>query len=171
MDIDSRLQIGIRNPEASHPRMGKSVFSMAPGSRIVQRGGNQAIIGPESVVHVEGNLELGSVRVHAGLKLICGDSIRIGDRVSIAWDVTILDDNRHELTIDGQNRRKTGPIHIGDDVWIGHSSAINKGVTIGDGAIVASKSVVVDDVPEETLVAGCPAEPIARGDIDWVHRS
>ena len=60
-------------------------------------------------------------------------------------------------------------ITIGDDVWIGHSSTITKGVEIADGAIVASNSVVLDDVPAETIVGGYPAETIVDADIDWEH--
>jgi len=46
---------------------------------------------------------------------------------------------------------------IGNDVWIGHGAYIAAGVTIGDGAIVAAKSVVVKDVPAFAVVAGNPA--------------
>lgn len=46
---------------------------------------------------------------------------------------------------------------IGNDVWIGHGAYIAAGVTIGDGAIVAAKSVVVKDVPPFAVVAGNPA--------------
>ena len=49
------------------------------------------------------------------------------------------------------------PIVIGDNVWIGEYSAILKGVTIGEGSIVASHSVVTKDVPPYTIVAGNPA--------------
>ncbi len=46
---------------------------------------------------------------------------------------------------------------IGNDVWIGHGAYIAAGVTLGDGAIVAAKSVVVKDVPPFAVVAGNPA--------------
>lgn len=47
--------------------------------------------------------------------------------------------------------------HIGNDVWIGHGAFILPGVTIGDGAAIAAKSVVTKDVPPYAVVAGSPA--------------
>lgn len=52
------------------------------------------------------------------------------------------------------------PIVIGDDVWIGASAVILKGVTIGRGAVVAAGCVVTKDVPEWAIVAGVPARII-----------
>ena len=49
------------------------------------------------------------------------------------------------------------PIKICKNAWIGTRSIILKGVTIGEGAIVAAGSVVTKDVPPYTLVAGNPA--------------
>lgn len=46
---------------------------------------------------------------------------------------------------------------IGNDVWIGHGALIKAGISIGDGAIVASQAVVVGDVPPYAIVAGNPA--------------
>ena len=48
-------------------------------------------------------------------------------------------------------------IKIKKNAWIGMRSIILKGVTIGEGAIVAAGSVVTKDVPSYTLVAGNPA--------------
>lgn len=50
-----------------------------------------------------------------------------------------------------------GDTEIGNDVWIGHESVIMPGVKIGDGAIIASKSVVTKNVPPYTIVGGNPA--------------
>jgi len=55
-----------------------------------------------------------------------------------------------------------GDTVIGHDVWIGYDSLIMPGVKIGNGAIIASGSVVVKDVAAYTLVGGNPAEPIRQ---------
>lgn len=47
--------------------------------------------------------------------------------------------------------------NIGNDVWIGHGAYIAAGITIGDGAVIAAKSVVVKDIPAFAVVAGNPA--------------
>lgn len=49
---------------------------------------------------------------------------------------------------------------IGNDVWIGYGAYVKAGVKIGDGAIVAARSVVVRDVPAYSIVAGVPAKVI-----------
>ena len=49
---------------------------------------------------------------------------------------------------------------VGSDVWIGSEAMIPGGITIGNGAIVAARSVVVKDVAPYTIVGGNPAKPI-----------
>lgn len=51
---------------------------------------------------------------------------------------------------------------VGNDVWIGYEAVIMPGVTIGDGAIIAAKSVVVKDVPPYTIYGGNPAQCIRQ---------
>jgi len=55
---------------------------------------------------------------------------------------------------------KYGTVTIGNDVWIGHSATILGGITIGDGAIVASEAVVTRDVPAYEIYGGNPAKKI-----------
>ena len=54
--------------------------------------------------------------------------------------------------------RRSRPVRIGHDTWIGHAAVIMKGVTIGNGAIVAANSVVTKDVPPYAVVGGTPAQ-------------
>ena len=51
-------------------------------------------------------------------------------------------------------------IRIGDKAWIGFNSIILKGVTIGEGAVIAAGSIVIHDVPEWSVVGGNPAKVI-----------
>ena len=55
-----------------------------------------------------------------------------------------------------------GDIVIGNDVWIGFEAVILSGVTVGDGAIIGTRTVVTKDVPPYTIVGGAPARPIRR---------
>lgn len=55
-----------------------------------------------------------------------------------------------------------GDIVVGNDVWIGYEAVIMAGVTIGDGAIIASRAVVTKDVPPYTIAGGVPAKPIKK---------
>jgi virginiamycin A acetyltransferase len=64
-----------------------------------------------------------------------------------------------------------GDTIIGNDVWIGYDVLIMPGVTIGDGAIIAARSVVTTDVPPYTVVGGNPAQVVRRRfDADSVQR-
>jgi len=55
-----------------------------------------------------------------------------------------------------------GDTEIGNDVWIGYSATIMPGIRIGDGAIIATKSVVTRDVEAYTVVGGNPAIEIRK---------
>ncbi len=53
-----------------------------------------------------------------------------------------------------------GDTIIGNDVWIGYEALIMPGVRIGNGAVIASRSVVTHDVPAYSIVGGNPAKVI-----------
>ncbi len=53
-----------------------------------------------------------------------------------------------------------GDVLIGNDVWIGTEVMILSGVTVGDGAVLASRSLVTKDVPPYSIVGGNPAKVI-----------
>ncbi|HJP68861.1 MAG TPA: acyltransferase [Sphingomicrobium sp.] len=99
-------------------------------------------------------------------------SITIGDRVLISHSANIFDSLTHPLsakTRHEQIRKIFGdghpailsldesPVRIGDDAWIGAGAMVLRGVTVGEGGIVAAGAVVTRDVPPYTIVAGNPA--------------
>jgi virginiamycin A acetyltransferase len=55
-----------------------------------------------------------------------------------------------------------GDIIVGNDVWFGYDSLVMNGVTIGHGAIIGARAVVVKDVPPYSIVAGNPAKLVKR---------
>lgn len=57
-------------------------------------------------------------------------------------------------------KREHFELNIGSDVWIGKRTTIKCGITIGDGAVIASNSYVVKDVPDYAIVGGNPARII-----------
>ncbi|MEQ9104570.1 MAG: Vat family streptogramin A O-acetyltransferase [Rhodothermales bacterium] len=61
-----------------------------------------------------------------------------------------------------------GDTVVGNDVWMGYESLVMPGVTIGDGAIIASRSVVTSDVPPFAIVGGNPAKVIRQRFSDTV---
>lgn len=55
-----------------------------------------------------------------------------------------------------------GDTILGNDVWLGQHVTIMPGITIGDGAIVASNSTVVKDIEPYTIVGGNPAKTVKK---------
>ncbi len=88
--------------------------------------------------------------------------VTIGQRCAIGPEVVVRDNDEHWLA----GRPMSAPVTIGDDVWICARAMILKGVTIGNGAVVAAGAVVTADVPPRTLVAGVPAKVIREG-VSW----
>ncbi|WP_376715052.1 DapH/DapD/GlmU-related protein [Janibacter limosus] len=66
----------------------------------------------------------------------------------------------HDVHPDRRSDMHPAPIVIGRKVWIGANATILKGVTIGDGAIVAAGAVVTKDVPADSIVVGAPARVV-----------
>lgn len=68
-------------------------------------------------------------------------------------------------------RELRGDTVVGNDVWIGMEAVVMPGVTIGDGAIVAARSVVTHNVPPYAIVAGNAARVVKmRFDKQTVRR-
>lgn len=93
----------------------------------------------------------------------CMEKVVIGDNCAISWDVNILDTDYHHID---DNEKISLPIHIGNHVWVGCKSTILKGVTIGDGAVIAAGALVNKNVPPKCLVGGVPAR-ILKYDVNW----
>ena len=88
-------------------------------------------------------------------------SITIGQRVRIGTNVEIYDSDFHGIRIDDRNKSKAEwakPVVIEDDVFLGSSVRVLKGVRIGRGSVVANSSVVVNDIPQGVIVGGIPAK-------------
>ena len=109
-----------------------------------------------------------------------GDRLIIGKFCMIASDVKFIMNGANHLTdaisaypfaifgngweeaMKNKSYPNKGDIRIGNDVWIGYSATIMAGVTIGDGAIIATNATVVRDVAPYTIVGGNPATEIKR---------
>lgn len=108
-----------------------------------------------------------------------GDKLIIGKFCAIAKDVRfIMNGANHKdsgfstypFFIFGNGWEKAAPkagdlpykgdTIIANDVWVGYDATILPGVKIGNGAIIAAKSVVTKDVPDYAVVGGNPAKII-----------
>jgi virginiamycin A acetyltransferase len=109
-----------------------------------------------------------------------GDKLIIGKFCMIASDVTFIMNGANHLSaaissypfaifggdwsnaMEGKTYPMKGNTIIGNDVWIGYGATIMPGVTVGDGAIIATKAVVTKDVAPYSIVGGNPAREIRK---------
>ncbi|MCP1997550.1 CatB-related O-acetyltransferase [Flavobacterium sp. HSC-61S13] len=109
-----------------------------------------------------------------------GDKLIIGKFCMIASDVVFIMNGANHLSsgvtaypfaIFGGDWAKAmqdtsypskGDTIVGNDVWIGHHVTIMPGITIGDGAIIATNATVTKDVAPYTVVGGNPAQLIKK---------
>ncbi|MBT5492367.1 4Fe-4S dicluster domain-containing protein [bacterium] len=111
-----------------------------------------------------GHLVLNSGFINEDVEITCASKITIGKDCTIARGVVIRDYDGHTIELPDYEIAK--PVTIGSHVWIGNRAMILKGVTIGDGAIVAAGAIVTKDVPKGSIVAGIPAK-VVKEDIKW----
>jgi acetyltransferase-like isoleucine patch superfamily enzyme len=171
--IAPSASIKIFNP----PKPAQICLEIGEGSHIFS---SFSLLRPQAKIQIGKRCQLGASQ------FICADSIEVGDDVLMAWGGTIMDNDSHPL--DWEFRKNDviqcyndyradpadfiknkdwshvsiAPIKIQSRTWIGFNTAILKGITIGNNAVVAACSVVVKNVDPFTVVAGNPASAVSR---------
>lgn len=184
------VKMARKNPHirVGNSRLGKSftVDFLASRRGVGFVAGDECILYSQAFFESEqGYIEIGD-RVYIGgnTQLISRSEIKIGNDVMISWGCTIYDHDAH--SIDYRCRMEdqaghlqnwqsgnllknknwstvpTAPIDIQDHVWLGFDVVVLKGVTIGEGAVIAARSVVTSDIPPWTVAAGCPARVVKQ---------
>jgi acetyltransferase-like isoleucine patch superfamily enzyme len=141
-----------------------SVLAMGDRAKLSVRAEFKLYGGCMVAIDTGAILELDSGFLNNNSSILCCQHIKIGRDTFISSNVVIRDSDNHSLI--GSGHEKSKPIIIGDHVWIGTNAIILKGVTIGDGAVVAAGAVVTRNVPPKSLVGGVPAR-VMRENIDW----
>jgi len=107
---------------------------------------------------------IGSYGYFNGARISCCDKVEIGDFCIFAYS-HISDSDSHSVKParrDPETPVIVKPVKIEDNVWVGLSSIIFKGVTIGRNSVVGGGAVVTKDVPPNCVVAGNPAKVIRK---------
>lgn len=141
-----------------------TILRVDDNAKVIINGKFRAFYGADIICFKNSKLTLEGGFINSDVKIRCFESITIGAGAKISHDVTIMDGDGHYIEYDGYKPVK--PIVIENHVWIGTKAIILKGVTIGEGAIVAAGSVVTKNVPPYSLVAGNPAKVI-KENIRW----
>ncbi len=162
---------------------GLNLFVRNPNKDKYLHIGDDSVVSGNFVFEIaSGDITIGNNTFIGGGMFVCVEGIEIGNDVMISWGCTFIDNNSHSLRwserkndvsdwkkgLDEQkigfykdwSNVKRGKITVKDKAWIGFNCIVMKGVTIGEGAIVAAGSVVTKDVPDWTIVGGNPAKVI-----------
>ena len=94
--------------------------------------------------------------------LTAAENIVIGNQCMFANNFVVVDHDHDRK--DGKILKElvSAPVKIGNNVWCVANVTVLKGVTIGDGAVIAAGSVVNRDVAAYSVVAGVPARKISK---------
>lgn len=159
--LNGILTLGYKQVRSSHM---ETRLLLEEGAKMELKSNFTVYAGSYLRVLKGGELVFGSGFVNEGCQITCASKIVIGDGCVIARDVIIRDYDGHSIDIPGYHIAK--PIKIGKHVWIGNRAIILKGVTIGDGAIIAAGAIVTKDVPAGAVVAGMPVR-VVRESVNW----
>ena len=119
-------------------------------------------------VYKDAILEINGIVSMSNTTIVCTKHIVLGNNVMVGGGTTIVDsdfhsmDYRHWNTPNDELLMKRKDVVIGNNVFIGMNSIILKGVTIGDGAIIAAGSLVNKDIPEGEIWGGNPVIFISK---------
>lgn len=180
--VDPAASMKLFNPP-DHPKV---CLEIGEGSHIFA---NFSLLRPSA------NIKIGK-RCQIGASLfVAADSIEVGDDVLMAWGITVIDSNNHSLFWDERqfdvercrkdyvatdgwdlarshdwSKVETEAVRIGNKSWIGFNVIVLKGITIGEGAIIAAGSVVTSDVKPWYIGGGNPfrhIKSISRNRESW----
>jgi acetyltransferase-like isoleucine patch superfamily enzyme len=169
VDVAANAKVNWRGIQHRPPsRISIGSGSIFEGTITSDREGSSVVIGENTFI---GNSSI-----------VTAECVEIGSDVLISWGCTIADHDSHTLNWSGRTgdvrafydgtKNWKGvnicPVRIRDKAWIGFNVIILKGVTIGEGAVVAAGSLVTRNVPDYVLVAGNPARTI-RSVLDVAH--
>lgn len=111
-------------------------------------------------------IEIGERVFLNGTRFGCKERIQVGSHCILA-ECRISDYDFHSTHPQHRNDPayiRSGPITIGDNVWVAVDSIVQKGVTIGRNSTIAALSLVRSDIPENSIAGGNPATVLKRVD-------
>jgi acetyltransferase-like isoleucine patch superfamily enzyme len=156
---------------------------LSTGARLVNRSrSDRVVIRAESIIRgilrneKDGSIDIGpGAYVGDGVVISAALEISVGACTLIAHGVQLFDNDTHPLSPEERLRHYgmilgieagqdivigKAPVRIGRNCWIGMNAMVLKGVSIGDGSVIAAGSLVLRDIPAGVLAAGSPARVI-----------
>jgi len=108
------------------------------------------------------------VLINPGARIVSAKAIEIGNNCMLAMHCHLSDADWHDIHHRIYAPGATAAIKLGDNVWLGDSVKVLKGVTIGDNTIVGAGAVVTKDLPANVMAGGNPArvlQALPEGDL------
>lgn len=106
------------------------------------------------------------VLISPGVRISAANSISIGDSCMLASHVYITDSDWHGIYDRSLPPREVSRVVLEENVWVGDSAIVCKGVTIGQNSIIGAGAVVTSDIPANVVAGGNPARVIKKLDPD-----
>lgn len=157
-----RLQMGLRWGAG---KFRESELIITDGATLEIGGDTTFFTGCSVIIDPGAELSIGAgCRINMNTRIAVFNRVTFGDNVRISENVTFRDSDNH--FVNGGSNILSAPIEIGNSVLIGINSTILKGVTLGEGCVVAAGSVVTRSFPPRTLLGGVPARVI-RENVRW----
>ncbi len=160
-------------------RLGFPVVSLYPSSGIMYESHSGTVIfhgtcsiGNNSAISVgaKATVEFGDCfSATTTLRLTSYDSVTFGDRVSLGWDILVMDTDFHKLTkLSGGYSRGHAPVRIGSDNWFGNGCTVMKRTTTPDYCVISAGTVLSGPVnaPEYSVV-GSKNEIVVKATGVW----
>ncbi|PSW63040.1 acyltransferase [Photobacterium kishitanii] len=122
----------------------------------------------DSIVSIGSDVSIGNNNNIEVSEFNYSPSLIIGNDCMISYNVTIRLSDAHPIYNLSNERINIGSdLSIGKHVWIGHDTTILKSVSIGDGCIIGTSSLITKSIPKYSIAAGNPGKVIRQGDFYW----
>jgi acetyltransferase-like isoleucine patch superfamily enzyme len=119
----------------------------------------------------EGRIDIGDYCLLCpGVRVDSACHVQIGSNTMLASSAYITDADWHDIYDRSQPIGRCAPVILGENVWIGDSAIVCKGVTVGENSVIGAGSVVAGDIPANVIAAGNPARVIRELDPDMPLR-
>ncbi len=152
------IVFGPRHVEVNGPRvrLGRDIHMMATADKPIR-----------FTVYAQpgGKIDLGDYTiVLPGARLSSATAIRVGKNCMFATNSYVTDADWHDLYDRTAAPGNSEQVVLEDNVWVGDSAIVCKGVTVGENSVIGAGAVVASDIPSNAIAVGNPARVIKRLD-------
>lgn len=156
-----------------------TILGVKEGVLNVEIGSDCYLLGNITIYSDKAKVKIGDrVFIGPNTTIFCYEGVEIQDDVMFSWGCTIIDTNSHSLKSEERKNDvsdwkkgwqykdwsvvESGRVLVEKKSWIGFNSILMKGITVGEGTIIAAGSVVTKSTEPYSVVGGNPATFIKK---------